>query len=121
MNFGLHHEGYLFLDGFHRPVHECIFRPYSASGLDGPCNQGNRNTIRIFFRSMRAVELEIENPLAARSVSGVREWMVLESTEDITGSISVKDAEVAKRWTVKVDGGSVTLKYRPVGTIMVVR
>ena len=67
------------------------------------------------------VELEIENPLAARSVSGVREWMVLESTEDITGSISVKDAEVAKRWTVKVDGGSVTLKYRPVGTIMVVR
>lgn len=67
------------------------------------------------------VELEIENPLAARSVSGVREWMVLESTEDITGSISVKDTEVAKRWTVTVSGNSVSLKYRPVGTIMVVR
>ena len=67
------------------------------------------------------VELEIENPLAARSVSGVREWTVLESTANITGSISVKDEESAKRWSVKVDGGSVTLKYRPVGTIMVVR
>jgi hypothetical protein len=67
------------------------------------------------------VELEIENPLAARSVSGVREWTVLESSEDITGSISVKDTEVAKRWTVTVSGNSVSLKYRPVGTMMVVR
>jgi hypothetical protein len=51
----------------------------------------------------------------------VRELTVLESTANITGSISVKDEESAKRWSVKVDGGSVTLKYRPVGTIMVVR
>ena len=66
------------------------------------------------------VELEVENPMAARRVSGVREWTVLESLFGIVGSISVKDPETAKRWTVAVDGDSIKLKYRPVGLVMVI-
>ena len=66
------------------------------------------------------VELEVENPMAAKGVSGVREWTVLESLSGIGGSISIKDQETSKRWTVSVDGNSVKLKYRPVGLIMVV-
>ena len=65
-------------------------------------------------------ELEVENPMAAKGVSGAREWTVLESPSGIGGSISVKDQEVARRWTVSVDGNSVKLKYRPIGLVMVV-
>ena len=58
--------------------------------------------------------------MAAKGVSGAREWTVLESPSGIGGSISVKDPETAKRWTVAVDGDSVKLKYRPVGLVMVI-
>lgn len=67
------------------------------------------------------VELVVENPLAAKAVSGVREWTVLESAAEISGSISIKDEDAAKRWTVTVDGNLVKLKYRPIGSVMVVR
>ena len=66
-------------------------------------------------------ELEIENPLAAKSMTGVREWTVIKSAEDITGSITVKDEEMAKRWMLKVDGNEVKLKYRPFGTAVIIR
>lgn len=65
-------------------------------------------------------ELVVENLLGARSVA-VREWTVLESPEDITGSISVKDDDIAGRWSVTVEGKTVKLKYRPVGTVMTLR
>ena len=67
------------------------------------------------------VELVVENPLAAKAVSGVREWTVLESAAEISGSISIKDEDAAKRWAVTVDGNLVKLKYRPIGSVMVVR
>jgi hypothetical protein len=66
-------------------------------------------------------ELEIENSSAAKSMTGTREWTVINSAEDITGSITVKDEDMAKRWSVKVDGNEVKLKYRPFGTAVIVR
>jgi hypothetical protein len=66
-------------------------------------------------------ELEIENPLAAKSMTGTREWTVIKSAEDITGSITVKDEDMAKRWTVNIDGNEVKLKYRPFGTAVIIR
>ena len=66
-------------------------------------------------------ELEIENSSAAKSMTGSREWTVIRSAEDITGSITVKDEDMAKRWSVKVDGKEVKLKYRPFGTAVIVR
>ncbi|MBO5940101.1 MAG: hypothetical protein J6R18_02750, partial [Kiritimatiellae bacterium] len=66
-------------------------------------------------------ELEIENSSAARSMTGSREWTVIKSAEDITGSITVKDEDMAKRWSVKVDGNEVKLKYRPFGTAVIIR
>ena len=66
-------------------------------------------------------ELEIENPLAAKSATGSREWTVMESAEDITGSIAIKDEITANRWTVTVDGNRLKLKYRPLGTAITVR
>ena len=66
-------------------------------------------------------ELEIENPLAAKSMTGTREWTVIKSAEDITGSIMVKDEDMAKRWTVNIDGNEVKLKYRPFGTAVIIR
>jgi hypothetical protein len=66
-------------------------------------------------------ELEIENSSAAKSMTGTREWTVIKSAEDITGSITVKDEETAKRWSVKVDGNEMKLKYRPFGTAVIVR
>jgi hypothetical protein len=66
-------------------------------------------------------ELEIENSSEAKTMTGLREWTVIKSAEDITGSITVKDEEAAKRWTVKVDGNTVKLKYLPVGTAIIVR
>ena len=66
-------------------------------------------------------ELEIENPLAAKSMTGTREWTVIKSAEDITGSITVKDEDMAKRWSVNIDGNEVKLKYRPFGTAVIFR
>ena len=66
-------------------------------------------------------ELEIENSSAAKSMTGTREWTVIKSAEDITGSITVKDEDMAKRWSVKVDGNEVKLKYRPFGTAVIIR
>ena len=66
-------------------------------------------------------ELEIENSSAAKSMTGSREWTVIKSAEDITGSITVKDEDMAKRWSVKVDGNEVKLKYRPFGTAVIIR
>jgi hypothetical protein len=65
-------------------------------------------------------ELEIENSSAAKSMTGTREWTVINSAEDITGSITVNE-DMAKRWSVKVDGKEVKLKYRPFGTAVIVR
>jgi len=67
------------------------------------------------------VELEIENSSAAKSMTGTREWTVIKSAEDITGSITVKDEDMAKRWTVNIDGNEVKLKYRPFGTAVIIR
>ena len=66
-------------------------------------------------------ELEIENSSAAKSMTGSREWTVIKSAEDITGSITVKDEDMAKRWTVNIDGNEVKLKYRPFGTAVIIR
>ena len=66
-------------------------------------------------------ELETENSSAAKSMTGSREWTVIKSAEDITGSITVKDEDMAKRWSVKVDGNEVKLKYRPFGTAVIIR
>jgi hypothetical protein len=66
-------------------------------------------------------ELEIENSSAAKSMTGTREWTVIKSAEDITGSITVKDEDMAKRWTVNIDGNEVKLKYRPFGTAVIIR
>ena len=66
-------------------------------------------------------ELEIENSSAAKTMTGLREWTVIKSAEDITGSITVKDEDMAKRWSVKVDGNEVKLKYRPFGTAVIIR
>ena len=66
-------------------------------------------------------ELEIENSSAAKSMIGTREWTVIKSAEDITGSITVKDEDMAKRWTVNIDGNEVKLKYRPFGTAVIIR
>ena len=66
-------------------------------------------------------ELEIENSSAAKSMTGSREWTVIRSAEDITGSITVKDEDMAKRWTVNIDGNEVKLKYRPFGTAVIIR
>jgi hypothetical protein len=68
-----------------------------------------------------AAELEIENSSAAKSMTGSREWTVIKSAEDITGSITVNDEDMAKRWSVKVDGKELKLKYRPFGTAVIVR
>lgn len=67
------------------------------------------------------VELEIENPLVGKSVPGMREWTVIESAEDITGTISIKDEVAAKRWKMEIDGNKLKLEYRPIGTVMTVR
>ena len=66
-------------------------------------------------------ELEIENSSAAKSMTGSREWTVIRSAEDITGSITVKDEDMAKRWMVNIDGNEVKLKYRPFGTAVIIR
>ena len=66
-------------------------------------------------------ELEVENSSAAKSMTGTREWTVIKSAEDITGSITVKDEDMAKRWSVKVDGKELKLKYRPFGTAVIIR
>ena len=66
-------------------------------------------------------ELEIENSSAAKSMTGSREWTVIKSAEDITGSITVKDEDMAKRWSVNIDGNEVKLKYRPFGTVVIFR
>ena len=66
-------------------------------------------------------ELEVENSAAAKSMTGSREWTVIKSAEDITGSITVKDEDMAKRWTVNIDGNEVKLKYRPFGTAVIIR
>ncbi len=66
-------------------------------------------------------ELEIENSSAAKSMTGTREWTVIKSAEDITGSITVKDEDMATRWTVNIDGNEVKLKYRPFGTAVIIR
>jgi hypothetical protein len=68
-----------------------------------------------------AAELEIENSSAAKSMAGTREWTVIKSAEDITGSITVNDEDMAKRWSVKVDGKELKLKYRPFGTAVIIR
>ena len=66
-------------------------------------------------------ELEIENSSAARSMTGNREWTVIESTEGIAGAISVKNEATAKRWKIAVDGNKLKLKYIPLGTTVVIR
>ena len=54
-------------------------------------------------------------------MTGSREWTVIRSAEDITGYITVKDEDMAKRWSVKVDGKELKLKYRPFGTAVIIR
>ena len=66
-------------------------------------------------------EIEIENSSAAGSMADDREWTVIESSEDISGSVSVKNEATAKRWNVEVDGNKLKLKYIPLGTTVVIR
>jgi hypothetical protein len=67
------------------------------------------------------VELVINKNRAVKSSNGTYEWTVFESEEDISGSISVKDPEMAKRWRVNISGKTVKLKYYPAGTVIIVR
>ena len=67
------------------------------------------------------VELVINKNRAVKSSNGTYEWTVFESEDDISGSISVKDPEMAKRWRVKISGKTVRLKYYPAGTVIIVR
>ena len=67
------------------------------------------------------VELVINKNRAVKSSNGTYEWTVFESEDDISGSISVKDSEMAKRWRVKISGKTVKLKYYPAGTVIIVR
>jgi hypothetical protein len=67
------------------------------------------------------VELVINKNRAVKSSNGTYEWTVFESEDDISGSISVKDPEMAKRWRVNISGKTVKLKYYPVGTVIIVR
>ena len=66
------------------------------------------------------VELIIDNPLAAKNAGGVNEWTVVESLENITGSISIKDEVASEFMIVKIVGNTVKLKRRP-GTVMIIR
>ena len=66
------------------------------------------------------VELIIDNPLAAKNSVGVNEWTIVESLENITGSISIKDEVASEFIVVKIVGNTVKLKRRP-GTVMVIR
>jgi hypothetical protein len=67
------------------------------------------------------VELVINKNRAVKSSNGTYEWTVFESEDDISGSISVKDPEMAKRWRVNISGKTVKLKYYPAGTVIIVR
>ena len=67
------------------------------------------------------VELVINKNRAVKSSNGTYEWTVFESEDDISGSISVKDSEMAKRWRVKISGKTVKLKYYPAGIVIIVR
>jgi hypothetical protein len=89
--------------------------------VDAACLTDGSVVSELSFGFGADAELEIENSSAAKSMTGAREWTVIKSAEDITGSITVKDEETAKRWSVKVDGNEMKLKYRPFGTAVIVR
>jgi hypothetical protein len=65
-------------------------------------------------------ELVIANPEAANFKAWAPEWTIMESDENITGSLSIKNAALS-RWKVKVDGKTVKLKCLPVSTVIIVR
>ena len=67
------------------------------------------------------VELVINKNRAVKSSNGTYEWTVFESEDDISGSISVKDPEMAKSWRIEISGKTVKLKYYPAGTVIIVR
>ena len=67
------------------------------------------------------VELVINKNRAVKSSNGTYEWTVFESEDDISGSISVKDSEMAKSWRIEISGKTVKLKYYPAGTVIIVR
>jgi hypothetical protein len=65
-------------------------------------------------------KLVIANPEAANFKAWAPEWTIMESDENITGSLSIEDASLS-RWKVKVDGKTVKLKCLPVSTVIIVR
>lgn len=67
------------------------------------------------------VELVLTNLEAARRRKGVTTWTIVRSTAPIAGSISIKDPEVAERWSVSVSDKTISLTYRPSGLVLVVR
>ena len=108
-------EGVPFVAGTGKLIIENTWTIDAADLTDGAAVSG------LSFGFGAYAKLEIENSSAAKSMTGSREWTVIRSAEDITGSITVKDEDMAKRWSVKVDGNEVKLKYRPFGTAVIVR
>ena len=108
-------EGVPFVAGTGKLIIENTWTIDAADLTDGAAISG------LSFGFGVDAKLEIENSSAAKSMTGSREWTVIKSAEDITGSITVKDEDMAKRWSVKVDGKEVKLKYRPFGTAVIIR
>jgi hypothetical protein len=67
-----------------------------------------------------SVKLVIANPQGLKNSGGVTEWTILESTEDIAGSISIDGDEASEFLIVKIVGNTVKLKRRP-GTVVIFR
>lgn len=68
-------------------------------------------------------ELELFNAGAVRGTDSRTggKWLIAESTQAITGNLTVKDPRLARKWSVSIEDDKVYLTYVPSGVVLIVR
>ena len=68
-------------------------------------------------------ELVLKNYNAIRGTNAWsgEKWLIAESTQSITGCLTITDVKLARNWSVSIEGNKIYLNYAPSGMVFIMR